>query len=264
MSLYNGGSDITEYKVYMDSGSLSDDMEEVLDYDGVSTTYQATSLSSGTKYRFSVTAVNAIGESDHSKEVRFAAASLPNKPATLIHGTASTSTQIKLEWADEDSTNVYVTPITGYLVQVYDDEDNEWQTIWNGAGRAEVLTFTYVVTEGEEYEFRHLAYNQNGASSYSDSLVTFACVLPTGLAAPTWDESTISSITVYWDPPTDNGGCPVEYYDVKRNTGNSDAVSVSVHASELLDLSSVTGLVVTDFPASSEGKDFKFTVTVFT
>lgn len=91
-SLDNGGSTITGYKVYMDSGSLDDDMTEVGDYDGTSSTYTASSLTTGNKYRFSVTAVNDIGESDHSKEVRYAAAVLPSQPASLRHGTSSTET----------------------------------------------------------------------------------------------------------------------------------------------------------------------------
>lgn len=248
----------------MDSGSLSDTMTEVTGYDGSASTYQATGLTSGTQYRFAVTAVNSIGESDFSKEVRFAAAVALNQPAQLQLGTSSTRTQMVLEWQDEESLHSYATPITGYLVEVYSDSDSEWQVIWNGAQRPDILSYGFTSTAGNLYKFRHLAYNQNGASAYSNTLEAYSCENPANPNAPTWEESTVDSITIYWDAPSDNGGCPVTHYQVLRNSGNDDAVSTLVHSAEMLDLSSITGLVVTEFPSSSEGKDFKFIVSVYT
>lgn len=83
-SLDDGGSPITSYKIYMDSGSLSSSFTLVAGYDGTSSTYTLTNgvegIISGVKYRFICTAINDIGESDASDEVRFAAASFPAIP----------------------------------------------------------------------------------------------------------------------------------------------------------------------------------------
>jgi len=84
-SLDNKGSPITHYTLYMDNGDLSDSFTEVERYDGSSATFTVTAddegIVSGNKYRFVTTATNSIGDSLYSQESRFAAASLPAKPA---------------------------------------------------------------------------------------------------------------------------------------------------------------------------------------
>jgi hypothetical protein len=81
----NGGSLITAYKVYADTGSLTDntfnyiDSTAELEFTLDKTVH--TSYLSGEKYRFRITAVNVLGESEPSFEVRVLLASLPSKPA---------------------------------------------------------------------------------------------------------------------------------------------------------------------------------------
>jgi hypothetical protein len=89
------------------------------------------------------------------------------------------------------------------------------------------------VTEGEAYSFRHKAINQNGESDYSTTLETYGCTAPSQPDAPTGEDATTTSITLYWDAPADNGGCDVLYYQVMRNTGADDDVSVLIHSADL-------------------------------
>lgn len=94
-SLSDGGSQILAYKLFMDSGVLGSAFTLISNYDGTSATYTVTTsdgLVQGTKFRFITVASNAIGDSEASPEVRFAAASVPTQPAQLRRGASSTLT----------------------------------------------------------------------------------------------------------------------------------------------------------------------------
>lgn len=141
--------------------------------------------------------------------------------------------------------------------------------IWNGQGRPEITNFTISAVEtGKYYSFRHRAFNFNGASSeYSDILTTYACVLPTKPSTPTWVTSTTTLITIVWDEPYDDGGCPINEYVVLRDSGAGLGlvdVTTEVHSDLLAGKPYINGLDVTDFPESSLGNRFVFVVVVFT
>lgn len=137
----------------------------------------------------------------------------------LIRSAASTRTQLTIVWGVEPDTD---SPITGYSVEmdVSENLDGDFVEIWNGRGRPDVLTLTITVTEGRMYHFRHRSFNYNGASPFSDVLATLSCVAPAPPGKPQWITSTVSTITFIWDDPIDDGGCPIRYFKVYRDSGN--------------------------------------------
>jgi len=156
------------------------------------------------------------------------------------------------------------TPITGYAVEMDDNQDGVFEEIWNGRGYPEITSHTISTTTGQVYNFRHRAFNANGASDYSSELVTYSCTLPTAPGTPQLIEQTASSLTITWTDPVDDGGCDITEYKVYRDTGNGDAVTNEIHSADMAGKSYVNGLIVTELPGSSLGKSFKFIVKVFT
>ena len=124
-------------------------------------------------YRYYTTAVNAVGESDPSGEVLFAAIALPVKPAPIRRNAEATRSQLIVEWNVEPDTDM---PITGYVVEADLTMNNEFVNIWDGRERPEVTRLNLPSTiTGQEYTFRHRAYNFNGASFLSDEVKLIAC-----------------------------------------------------------------------------------------
>lgn len=79
---FDGGSIVTGYQLYMNDYETD---EWTLVYDGANVdsvlVYEVDGLSSGSFYRFQVTAINDVGESDPSAEVSLQAADLPDAPS---------------------------------------------------------------------------------------------------------------------------------------------------------------------------------------
>jgi hypothetical protein len=101
----NGGSVITSYILYADDGDLSaENWSPVGSYNGKDLTFildqsTETTFSTGTKYRFRISAVNDIGEGEPSNSVRIALAELPDEPdAPMIDITKSTKTSLYVYW----------------------------------------------------------------------------------------------------------------------------------------------------------------------
>ncbi len=144
--------------------------------------------------------------------------------------------------------------------------DGDFIEIWNGRGRPDVLTLTITVTSGRWYHFRHRSFNYNGVSQYSDVFSTLSCVSPAQPGKPQWVSSTTSSITFIWDNPIDDGGCPIKEYQVYRDNGNGygDQVINQIHAADLAGKPQVNGLIASQLPGGSLGKEFVFKIRVVT
>jgi hypothetical protein len=69
--------------------------------------------------------------------------------------------------------------------------------------------------------------NQHGQES--DSVLFFTCTAPSGLSAPKFVKSTMTSMTLEWNEPADNGGCPILSYYLMRDDGSSGISSIEVN-----------------------------------
>ncbi len=82
----NGGSKILYYEIHMDEGSLNSAFDKIESYDGKSATHivkdNPDGLISGLIFAFKYRAINVVGPSPFSPEVRFAVAQPPTKPNT--------------------------------------------------------------------------------------------------------------------------------------------------------------------------------------
>ncbi|RHZ10616.1 hypothetical protein DYB31_002620, partial [Aphanomyces astaci] len=117
--LDNGGSPVTDYQVYMDSGAgfLLQTLTGVFPY-GYTTSVG--SLTEGNMYRFYVRALNAVGYSANSPILTVAMANSPNAPAAPIVTDVSPSS-ISLTWSPpllctSSQTSCNGSPLTGYFL----------------------------------------------------------------------------------------------------------------------------------------------------
>mmetsp|Transcript_30242 Transcript_30242/g.29561 ORF Transcript_30242/g.29561 Transcript_30242/m.29561 type:complete len:230 (+) Transcript_30242:2732-3421(+) len=109
-------------------------------------------------------------------------------------------------------------PTLGYIVQML--VESKWETIYDASTNPDALSHTqFGLNTGEEYLFKVNAVNFNGPSDDSSILTVYACGVPSGFAAPRYVTSTQTSITIEWDPPTYDGGCPIQDYAVYRDDG---------------------------------------------
>ena len=60
-------------------------------------------------------------------------------------------------------------------------------------------------------------------------MTTYACVSPSRMKPLRRVDSSISSITLSWEEPDDDGGCLIESYAIYRNDGEGGAIDVEVN-----------------------------------
>ena len=111
-SLFNGGSEIIAYELWMDDG-YGTEFTQVSGYVDDSASHTISSgLVSGRIYTFKYRSKNSVGYSDFSVEKRYAVSMPPEKPATPTKDMArSTTTSIYVLWSEQPATAV---PILGY------------------------------------------------------------------------------------------------------------------------------------------------------
>lgn len=213
-SVVNNGAPISSHKLYMDAGSLSSTISEVVTYDGSALSFEATGLTLGLTYRFYYTAVNVKGESKLSGEARYTAGSPPPAPS-ILQSSSTTSSSITLIWTTASST----LPITGYSVDINDGSSTPagrvladtaitgtWIEVYDGRGKPEVTSVTISeLEEGVQYRFRYKAFDSNGASEYSTIAEFYSCTDPSQPGTPIVEENTLSSMIVTWTAPSTSG-----------------------------------------------------------
>jgi titin len=114
-------------------------------------------------------------------------------------------------------------------------------------GTNQPFTFEYKVEgliTGLPYRFKVLAENQNGLSLPSEITTIYACIVPEVLPAPVKESTTRSSISISWLEPESNG-CPITGFTILRDTGNYDAMSISVDPSTVQNKPSLRQYTIT-------------------
>ena len=129
---------------------------------------------------------------------------------------------------------------------------------------------TYIASElttGSQYRFKVSAFNINGEGEMSDELVTYACLPPSSMPAPTRLSSTATTLTLHWVHPEDHGGCLITSYAVFRNDGANGSITTEANGENDTNVRNrplLDTLQVTNFPPSvSTGKVFSFMVTAY-
>nr|AIG55740.1 secreted protein [Thraustotheca clavata] len=136
----NGGSPITDYQVYMDSGSNNFVLQTLQGNFPYSYSMYVGGLTAGKTYRFTVRAINAIGSSPNSPPLTVVMASTPSTPAapTILNVLPSS---IQLSWSPpplctSSPTSCNGSPLTGYQL---------WQ--FSGVNSALISSPTPVLSE---------------------------------------------------------------------------------------------------------------------
>ena len=233
----DGGSPVLSYTLYVrdeDTATFS----PVSTYDGVSMSHTldsvADSLSVGKIHYFKLQATNDVGTSEFSDEASVALAPLPAQltPAPWVDLGKSSLTSIMIRW------NAGVTipsipgeiGITGYKLYMDGGNDGSYRLAYDGTNRPGVLEFEVTANEfgfllGRAYRFRVAALNYNGEGSQSDEATLYMCLPPQDFPAPDYVSSTETSLTVKWNPPRLNNGCPIVKYELYRDTGVNDPIA---------------------------------------
>ncbi|MGO3248959.1 MAG: Ig-like domain-containing protein [Agrococcus casei] len=202
----DNGSPITGYRVDYDGGSQMCE----------STTCTVTGLQNGIEYRFTVTAINEIGESEPSAETIFVRPDVPPETPGTPRPQRGDG-EVLVQWQAPENRG---SAITHYVVEISPpgpngisvQEVSGTQMVWDG------------LVNGDEYQFRVQAHNDaddpSGFSQFSSP------VIPAGPPSDPSDvraERTSGSgqnadITVTWAGSSDNGA-PITGYTVTATQG---------------------------------------------
>ena len=93
---------------------------------------------------------------------------------------------------------------------------------------------------GALYQFRVAAVNFNGNSEYSDPLEVYACNYPSQPSPPVRIDGTKVSITLGWEQPKDDGGCPITGFRLFRDDGVGGTISTEVDPALINDIPTIS------------------------
>ena len=246
----DGGSLITGYNVYKGTapGGESGTPVNATPLSRTATGYTVTGLANGTKYYFTVKAINAAGVGIPSREASATpttAATAPTAPRTLAASPAPASAA--LTWVKPASTGG--SAITGYNVYEGTLPGGESGSPVNAKPLAATAT-TYTVTgltNAAGYYFTVKAINAVGAGAPSNEASATPEASTTFPAAPGNLKATAGThqVALTWIAPAWNGGSPVTGYNVYKGTALGGESTTPVNATPLAPTArsyTVTGL----------------------
>uniref|UniRef100_A0A5K3EN24 non-specific serine/threonine protein kinase n=1 Tax=Mesocestoides corti TaxID=53468 RepID=A0A5K3EN24_MESCO len=188
--------------------------------------YEVTSLDTGKKYKFRVSAVNEYGVSEPLEGERTIIAvdepTVPDSPQNL-EITDVNEDSVSLEWVKPRGTGTQKP--TGYIVE-YKTPDGEWTRATVGQVKGTSVTVPGL-EKGKRYMFRVSAKNDAGIGEPSRPTPTVECkpkyTTPGTTGIPSVDSVGRDFVNLSWTPPTRDGGSRITSYVVeKRQRGSSD------------------------------------------
>lgn len=241
----DGGLAVTDYELEMDQGVSSASLvsaavsvfSAVPGYafatDGFTFSVdEATAgLTPGDLYRFRWRAVNFMGNSPWSDTIRIGLGALPVAPASSPSRLVDTGdeavrrnsrTSIGVVWPEVSGG---ILPVIEYVLYMNDGYTAAAWQVYRGP-----LAYTVVdgLSPGAQYTFTASAIDFNGEGDLSSPVTLSSCVVPSGVAPPGLFAQTSTSITLRWQHPDDDGGCPVSGYKLYRDDGADGAITTPV------------------------------------
>lgn len=120
------------------------------------------------------------------------------------------------------------------------------------------------LTNGAQYQFKMQSVNFNGPSEFSDVAVFFSCKDPYGQPNLYFVDSTSDSILLGWNKPIDDGGCPIEGYEIYRDAADDTVPSIGIgENSQLRNNPTLTQINITSIAASLKGQFIKFKIRAY-
>jgi fibronectin type 3 domain-containing protein len=209
----NGGASITGYAIYRGTTAGGESPAPVATVTG--TSFTDTGLTDGTRYYYTVQALNSAGHSASSNEASDTpVASVPSAPQNLtVTGGAQ---QVALSWQAPPSNG---SPVTGY--DIYRGTASGQESLIASTVQGTTYTDTGLGLS-TQYFYTVAAVNSAGIGAMSNeaSATTNAPATepspPQNLAATAGS----SSVALNWQVPASNGGSPVAGYNVYRGTSS--------------------------------------------
>lgn len=124
-------------------------------------TFRDTGLTPGTTYIYRVAATNATGDSAHSNDARITMPALPPATPSSLAGTAISSSQINLSWADNSTSE------TGFILERRKSGTPSFIEVARPSANETTYSDTTDVVPGWKLYYRIKAYNTGGESAYS-------------------------------------------------------------------------------------------------
>ena len=120
-----------------------------------------------------------------------------------------------IQWPESPATGIATQTIatTGYKLYIDNGNDGEFRVLYDGTGFAGVNTFAVTnLTIGQLYRYKVSALNFNGEGVLSSEAQIYACLSPANFSEPTYVTSTENELTISWNAPQQQNGCPVYMY----------------------------------------------------
>ena len=234
----DGGSPITGYNVYAGptTGSESTTPLNPAPLSATAASYLTSTLTNGTPYFFTITAVNAVGEGGPSAEVtatpkHSAGPTVPTPPVSL--GATAGDGSATVTWSPPATDGG--SPITGYNVYDGTTAGGESTTPVNPSPLSASASTDLVssLTNATAYFFTITAVNAVGESGPSAEVSATPAPLsgatapgaPSGLRAKGGDHTA----ALRWNPPASDGGSDITGYNVVKRCGDERAKLVNHH-----------------------------------
>ncbi|XP_028401891.1 fibronectin type-III domain-containing protein 3A-like [Dendronephthya gigantea] len=212
----DNGSRITSCVLQWDKGETDGQFETI--YEGPQKQYKFNhKFPPKTTCRFRVKAINMIGESEFSPELRYTSSagvpSIPDPPSLL----KATTNSLQLSWKKPNTNGA---DITEYILQM-DDEFQGYGFLPVYRGIEQTCIVRENLKRNRSYKFRLCAINVEGESKWSNSVsFTTKCEAPGRMLPPILEGKVhTKSFMVSWVPPSDDGGTEIVSFSLEVNSG---------------------------------------------
>ena len=252
----DGDSPLTGYLLYRNEGISGSPYKLIANVSEEQILFNVTDLVAGREYEFRLFSTNAAHTSTNTDDswIVGAAPGKANDPSlkSSTKGTAGTGT-ITITWEDLES--VPGLPLTNYLIYIDNQGDGNFGTAVNHTNFSLLEHQFTGLAEGAEYGIKIQAENVINTGEESNVVSLAAVSLPDAPAAPVFETSTNTSISLAWSAPTENGGTSITGYKVYMNDFTTDAFSLIYDGSSSPSVLSLTQQGLT------AGNYYRFTVS---